>query len=56
MARILIAPDKFKGTLSAEEVADEVASAVRRIVPTLPGSWTPSRASSIRPKPTDTMP
>lgn len=33
MARILIAPDKFKGTLSAEEVADEVASAVRRIMP-----------------------
>jgi glycerate 2-kinase len=31
--RILIAPDKFKGTLSAREVADAIAAGVRDVLP-----------------------
>ncbi len=31
--RILIAPDKFKGTLSAREVADAIASGLRDVLP-----------------------
>jgi glycerate 2-kinase len=31
--RILIAPDKFKGTLSAREVADAIAAGLREILP-----------------------
>src|SRR5436309_12403225 len=31
--RILIAPDKFKGTLSAREVADAIATGLRGVLP-----------------------
>ena len=31
--RILIAPDKFKGTLTADEAADAIAAGVRRVLP-----------------------
>ncbi|GAA5155679.1 MULTISPECIES: glycerate kinase [Amycolatopsis] len=33
MPRVVIAPDKFKGTLPAEEVADAIAAGLRRAVP-----------------------
>ncbi len=31
--RILIAPDKFKGTLSAREVAENIAAGLREVFP-----------------------
>jgi glycerate kinase len=33
MPRVVIAPDKFKGSLSADRVAEAVASGLRRVVP-----------------------
>src|SRR5207249_7015845 len=33
MPRVVIAPDKFKGTLSADRVAEAVATGLRRVVP-----------------------
>ena len=33
MTRVLLAPDKFKGTLTAAEVADHVAAGLRSVVP-----------------------
>lgn len=33
MPRVLIAPDKFKGSLPAKEVADAIAAGLRRVVP-----------------------
>lgn len=33
MSRVLIAPDKFKGSLPAKEVADAIAAGLRRAVP-----------------------
>lgn len=33
MARVLIAPDKFKGTLPANDVADAIAAGLRRVLP-----------------------
>ena len=35
MTRVLLAPDKFKGTLTAAEVADHVAAGLRSVVPDL---------------------
>ena len=33
MTRVLLAPDKFKGTLTAEQVATHVATGLRRVLP-----------------------
>ncbi|MFP5372364.1 MAG: glycerate kinase, partial [Actinomycetes bacterium] len=35
MTRVLVAPDKFKGSLPATEVAASVAAGLRRVVPHL---------------------
>ena len=33
MPRVLLAPDKFKGTLTAAEVADHLAAGIRSVRP-----------------------
>ncbi|MBF6333071.1 glycerate kinase [Nocardia transvalensis] len=39
--RIVLAPDKFKGSLTAREVADAVAAGIRRVRPEVDIRWVP---------------
>ena len=41
MVRVLLAPDKFKGTLTAAEVAAHVAAGLRSVLPTVDVSTVP---------------